>query len=245
MANIKPMILFAQAPFSFTFKYKPMQIKDLIESPENPRLITESERRALGESLTTFGDSGGVIYNRRSKQVVGGCQRAGFFKSLDPDSEIILEEEYDTPNAQGTVARGYFIVKGEKYSFRVVDWDDKNEKIAMIAANASGGGWDVDKLKIILSDLANKVDDISELTATCFDYSILEDYLLNKQDLGRLITAGVLYKNEKNVVMVDAGGVDPNVIKDMVIKTHSYADEPEIDENIKTDKLCPKCGYAF
>ena len=223
-----------------------MKIKDLKQSENNPRLITSQELTALEKSLVSLGDLGGIIRNRTTNNIVGGNQRMSIFKELNPDTDIIIEEEYDKPNSQGTIARGYFKINSEKYSYREVVWDDKTEKIAMIAANNISGGWDVDKLKIILNDLANKVDDISELTSTGFDNNILDDYFNNKQDLGRLITAGVLYKNNKDVEFIDVNGVNPPEVRDVVNKTYNTnSNEPELDENIKTNHVCPKCGYAF
>jgi len=223
-----------------------MKIQDLKQPDYNPRLITDQELKTLEGSLLALGDLGGIIRNRTTNNIVGGNQRMSIFKKLNPDTDIIIEEEYDKPNSQGTIARGYFKINSEKYSYREVVWDDKTEKIAMIAANNIGGGWDVDKLKIILNDLVNKVDDISELTATGFDNNILDDYFNNKQDLGRLITAGVLYKNNKDVNIIDVGGVNPPEVRDIVNKTYNTnPNEPELDENIKTNHVCPKCGYAF
>lgn len=223
-----------------------MKIQDLEQPDYNPRLITDQELAMLKDSLRSMGDLGGIIRNRTTNNIVGGNQRISIFKELNPDTDIIIEEEYDKPNSQGTIARGYFKINGEKYSYREVIWDDKIEKIAMIAANNIGGGWDIDKLKVILNDLANKVDDISELTTTGFDNNILDDYFNNKQDLERLITAGVLYKNNKDVKFIDVNGVNPPEVRDIVDKTYNTnSAEPEFDENIKTNHVCPKCGYAF
>jgi len=220
-----------------------MQIKDLIASQENPRLITSEEKQALEDSLKNKGDLSGIILNRTTKHIVAGCQRIDIFKKLSPDTEIVIEEEFSQPNSQGTVARGHFVVNGEKYNYREVLWDEEMERIAMIAANAMGGGWDIDKLKGVFNEIGS-FGHYEHLTSTGFDYNLLEDYFVHGADLSKLITAGVLYKNDKDVVCIN-DGTNEQKIEDVVSKMHVHTAEPEIDENIKTDKLCPKCGYAY
>ena len=58
-----------------------------------------------------------------------------------------------TPTKTGTVAEGYVLIHGERFTYREVSWGEEKENAAMIAANKHGGEWDDFKLKEILSTL--------------------------------------------------------------------------------------------
>lgn len=123
-----------------------MEIKDLKAYGKNPRKITDEDFALLGSSLKEFGDLSGIVLNRSSGELVGGNQRTNFFK-LEPEKcKIILTEELDKPSPTGTVALGYVLYNGERFSLRVVDWNEDQEKRANILANKVGGVWDFDKL---------------------------------------------------------------------------------------------------
>lgn len=86
-----------------------MKINELKQAEYNPRAITEKDLKALEISLLSFGDLGGIIYNRSSGNLVGGHQRVNVLRGLNSDLDIIIEEIFETPSKQGTVARGYFM----------------------------------------------------------------------------------------------------------------------------------------
>lgn len=48
------------------------------------------------------------------------------------------------PDEQGTVAHGFIVWQGKKYSYRQVRWDEKTAEEANIAANIGAGVWDWD-----------------------------------------------------------------------------------------------------
>jgi len=123
-----------------------MKLDDLKPAEYNPRKITDEKRDKLKESLLKFGDLSGVIFNKATKNLVGGHQRCSAFTENNP--EIIIEESFDPPTSKGTIARGHFIIDGEKYSYREVFWEDiKFEQEANIKANLILAEWDTELLK--------------------------------------------------------------------------------------------------
>lgn len=64
---------------------------------------------------------------------------------------------------------------GERFVYRVVDWDAQTEMAAMVAANKHGGDWDELKLKEVLSSL--KASDFENIELTGFDLHELERVL--------------------------------------------------------------------
>src|SRR6185295_3108066 len=66
----------------------------------------------------------------------------------------------------GTVALGYVETPRGRWSYREVDWPEKMEKAANVAANAHGGEFDLPKLKDLLTELD---DGAFDLTLVGFD----------------------------------------------------------------------------
>jgi hypothetical protein len=121
-----------------------MKIKDLKEYHKNPRKMTEEDFDLLKDTLKKYGDLSGIVFNVRNQQLVGGHRRSDAFRDGDPEIEIT--QRFDPPTPTGTVAVGYVIVDGERFSYREVDWDDLMHEGANIVANKVGGTWDFDKL---------------------------------------------------------------------------------------------------
>ena len=115
-----------------------MKISDLTSHPKNPRKITDKQLQMLEKSLKEFGDLSGVIFNQRTKHLIGGHQR---LKVLPANAEI---------------KDGYIEANNERYTFRIVDWDEDKESAAMLAANKFSGDWNDQLLADILIDLDTK-----------------------------------------------------------------------------------------
>ena len=127
-----------------------MQISDLKPNDRNPRKISNEKKEMLKKAITEFGDLGGVVFNRRTQQLVGGHQRV----SVIPKNAVVeIEKEYEKPTRTGTIAEGYIEVSGERFRYREVDWDLMREEAANIAANQHGGEFDHGKLVAIVNDL--------------------------------------------------------------------------------------------
>lgn len=113
----------------------------------NPRKITEEKLEQLSDSMHSLGDISGIVYNRRSGQFVGGNQRSKVLGLTQKGAfKATLVEENKTPDEFGTVAVGFVMLGGSRFAFRIVDWPEKKEQFANIAANKMGGEWDVDLL---------------------------------------------------------------------------------------------------
>ncbi len=120
---------------------------------KNPRQITAKQHEALAIDLAELGDLGGIVHDLNSDEIIGGNQRSRVFDINACD--VLLTEQLDEPDAQGTVARGYVIWKGAKYDYRQVRWTERQAERANIVANKRGGTWDFD----ILADRF-EVDDL-------------------------------------------------------------------------------------
>ena len=127
-----------------------MQIKELKGNPKNPRLATDEKLTLLKKSLAEFGDLSGIVFNRKTKQLVGGHQRKDV---LPQSSEITLTKKHAKPTKVGTVAEGFVTVNGERFSYREVYWSDAKEKAANIASNKGAGEWNLAQLSNWMKEL--------------------------------------------------------------------------------------------
>lgn len=124
-----------------------MYTTDLKPAEYNPRTISEQKLAALKKSLQEFGDLGGIVYNIRTGNLVGGHQRIA---SLDQNWPITKKPYKDET---GTVATGYIETSFGRFSYREVDWPEEKEKLANISANKQGGEFDKEKLAELFDDL--------------------------------------------------------------------------------------------
>lgn len=131
----------------------------MIPNEHNPRKITKERLKSLQESLDRFGEISCFVVNRRTGHLVSGHQRR---KILEADeSKVTITQKLDRPTGQGTVALGYIEHEGEKFAYREVDWDEKTEIAAMVAANAHGGTWDKEMLKQLVSEISDQIEDLT------------------------------------------------------------------------------------
>lgn len=152
------------------------QLSDLKPNLENPRTITDAKLKGLKKALLKFGDLGGFVYNRKSKQLVGGHQRAKLF----PQGEVVITRKYEKPTKTGTVSEGFVKLNGERHKYREVLWDQNTERAANIAANKGGGEWNQEILRDWMQDLSKQSFD---LDSTMFDKSEREPFLASKKDV--------------------------------------------------------------
>jgi ParB-like chromosome segregation protein Spo0J len=100
-------------------------LTDLIPAPWNPRRISEEQKSALAQSVQSFGLVEPIIWNQRSKRVVGGHQRIeALFHNGQTETDVV-----------------------------VVDLDDANEKALNLALNKISGEWDDQKLADLLREI--------------------------------------------------------------------------------------------
>lgn len=132
------------------------KINTLKPADYNPRKITKEQLESLKNAMEEFGDLSGIIFNRRTGNMVGGHQR---IKAIPEDAEI-SKDKLPKLSRTGTVAEGYILLNGEKFAYREVDWDLNREKLANIAANKQGGEFDDDMLSALISELNNADCDV-------------------------------------------------------------------------------------
>jgi hypothetical protein len=115
-------------------------LKDLAPNELNPRKpFSPDELKSFRESLTKFGDLGGIVRNRTTGKLIGGHKRIEAFGAA---KSVKVEAVPQPKDAQGTVAHGYVIVDGARFSYREVVWSKDTETAANLAANRWGAEWD-------------------------------------------------------------------------------------------------------
>lgn len=139
-----------------------MQVKDLKPAGYNPRKISKEKLAALKKSLEEFGDLSGIVYNSRTRTLIGGHQR---IKNLDPSWKIVTRPQTDPT---GTTAAGYIETPYGRLTYREVDWPEIKEKQANIAANQHGGEFDDELLAEILKEIKTE-DPLLDFSLIGFD----------------------------------------------------------------------------
>lgn len=116
-----------------------IKVDELNPAPYNPRVELEPgmpEWEKLERSIKEFGNTEPIVWNKRTRNVVGGHQRLAVLKSL-----------------------GY-----ETVPCSVVDLDEHDEKLLNVALNKIKGRWDFDKLEKMLRDFDYEVASVTGFT---------------------------------------------------------------------------------
>ena len=153
-----------------------MKLGDLKPNPKNPRKITDEKLELLKKTLAEFGDLSGVVYNRKTKRLVGGHQRS---KVIPSDSKVTVTKQYEKPTKTGTIAVGYIFVEGDRFAYREVSWDEAKEKAANLAANKGAGDWDANQLTEFFKDLDEYGFD---LDLTLFDENERQAFMITEPE---------------------------------------------------------------
>lgn len=111
---------------------------------KNPRQITDKQFALLRQHLEELGDLGGIVHDLNTDEIIGGNQRMEAINLAT--CQIEIDHQFDQPDEQGTVAHGYAIWQGKRYSYRQVRWTPKQCEMANIVANHDGGSTDFDML---------------------------------------------------------------------------------------------------
>jgi hypothetical protein len=145
-----------------------MKIKDLNPAAFNPRKISDEKLEMLGKAMQEFGDLSGIVVNLKTGNLIGGHQRV---KHFNPSWPIKKHKQTDST---GTVALGEIETPFGLWSYREVDWPEKKELAANIAANQHGGEFDEQKLKDQLIEIN---DGSIDMALTGFDTVEISDLL--------------------------------------------------------------------
>ena len=139
---------------------KDKKISDLKAAEYNPRKINKEQLDMLKKAMKKFGDLSGIVFNRKTGNLIGGHQRVKIF---DP-SWLIKTKAIEPADAVGTVAKGTIKSPYGDWSYREVDWPKEKEKAANIAANQHGGEWVEELRDDMLLELDSLPDFNIELT---------------------------------------------------------------------------------
>lgn len=102
---------------------RPKTLDELADAPYNPRRIDDRNLRGLCNSIDSFGDLSGIVFNLRTGQLVCGHQRLRAIRRQYGEDAKIDE------------SGGIALPGGESMAVRYVDWDDRTERLANLTAN--------------------------------------------------------------------------------------------------------------
>ena len=124
-----------------------LKASDLKPAPYNPRRISPDALAGLGQSVESFGDLSGIVWNRRTGFLVCGHQRIEALRQRGAEWK-----------------EGGFELNGERFPVRVVDWDEMTERAANVSANNPyiAGEFD-DGLAAILESLSSELPEFDAL----------------------------------------------------------------------------------
>ena len=147
---------------------------------KNPRKITGKQMTQLAATLGELGDLSGIVHDLNTDELIGGNQRSKLF---DIDNlDIVLTEQFDTPDEQGTVGLGYVVWMGKKFAYRAVRWDAETAEKANVVANKAGGTWDFD---ILANEF--ELDDLLEWGFEPFEFGLEDEKPEPAEDPGAQI----------------------------------------------------------
>lgn len=182
---------------------KEQKISDLKQAPYNPRKITEKQLSMLKKSMVEFGDLSGIVKNIKTGNLIGGHQR---IKNLDSSWPIISHSHTDKT---GTVALGYIETPTGRWSYREVDWPEKKEAAANIAANQHGGEFDMPKLKDIIITLDDGLMDMELIGFNSHELEVMMAPIIPPEDDKDNNTE----PEKPNIIQCPACGHDFSVLK--------------------------------
>lgn len=119
----------------------PTVVADLAPWVRNPRKINPRAARALAESMRRFGDLSGIVWNFRTRRLVSGHQRRDVLASTE-SGNIAWGDWREGPH--GRECAGVLAMPdGARWPVRGVDWPERTERAANVAANNPhiGGDW--------------------------------------------------------------------------------------------------------
>ena len=100
----------------------------LVGDGDNPRKISEDAAAGLRASLKRFGDLSGIVFNKRTGELVTGHQRMDQIRAEYGDLPIELLDPESQLHGIRVDAEHYFPV-------RVVEWTQAKQRAANVAAN--------------------------------------------------------------------------------------------------------------
>lgn len=102
---------------------------DLLADGANPRKISDEAAAGLRSSIKRFGNLAGIVFNKRTGELVAGHQRIKQIRELYGDLPIELVDA-------STGRYGIRVNETEFFEVRVVDWTQEKQRLANVAANS-------------------------------------------------------------------------------------------------------------
>lgn len=167
---------------------------------KNPRSISKYELKMLKQNIEELGDLSCITHDVSTDEIITGNQR---FKALGLDGkEPVIVYENGSPDAQGTLAVGYFeLDDGTRMNYRKVKWDEGQRDRANITANKLGGSFDMEILNN--TELWDKNLLISSgFDAIDFDIKATEKKTSKKTKTTKFFTLEVLFSNKEDYLFV-------------------------------------------
>lgn len=108
-----------------------MKASMINKATNNPRQMSQEEKKTLHNSMQTFGDISSFVFNKRTNELVGGNHRWDELLKIYPEETISFKQIGNT--------EFNMIMSGKEftgYLLRIVDWDEAFAKAANISANS-------------------------------------------------------------------------------------------------------------
>ncbi len=122
-------------------------LRDLKAAKQNPREITVQNLNHLKSSIDEFGDISGIVFNRRTGELITGHQRV-----------LALKEQYGNLKIEND---RIVLPSGESFPIRVVDWDEAKQQAAMVAPNSpTTQGTFTSGIGSLLKDLQSQIPNV-------------------------------------------------------------------------------------
>lgn len=95
---------------------------------KNPRKISSEAAKGLASSMARFGDLSGIVWNKRTEELVAGHQRMRQIEERwGPQQVTLIDQSADL--------WGIRIDSDHVFTVRVVDWSRAKQRAANVAAN--------------------------------------------------------------------------------------------------------------
>lgn len=128
-----------------------MEINKIKKTKLNPRDMTKEARLGLKTSLEEFGDISGIVWNKRTGELIGGNHRWDELKSIYGDKELKFHQ-LDGTDLFAIYSNGNFT----GYTIREVDWDEEKAQAANLTANNQNiAGYFTKEVDTILKNLTD------------------------------------------------------------------------------------------
>jgi len=115
-----------------TTKELPKTLRELKPAGYNSRKISRRSFAGLKSSLEELGDIAGFTFNRRTGNLIAGHQRRmALIESFGEDVPIVNVHQVKEDEWFGEL----HLPDGTVFPIRIVDWDERKEKIANLTAN--------------------------------------------------------------------------------------------------------------